>query len=60
MIRGPKWIQSANRCVGPRNPATTERNARSTIGASITVGDSCGCPVPRYSPKNVSNTARIM
>ena len=39
---------------------TTAIPARIHSGIVMTFGDSCGWPSPRYSPKNVSHTARVM
>ena len=34
-------------------PANTEKIARMMSGTVMSGSDSCGCPWPRYSPKNV-------
>ena len=41
-------------------PATTANPARITNGTVIVRSDSCGSPWPRYSPKKVRYTVRVM
>ena len=54
-------LPNANRRIGePRKPRNAVAPARATSGPVIEGGDSCGCAVPRYSPKNVSSTMRVV
>ena len=42
------------------NPAKTENTDSTMSGTVIALGDSCGWPWPRYSPKKVRYTQRVM
>ena len=55
-----KWKNASPKNGAFKNPAKRENTARTMRGTVMTRGDSWGCPCPRYSPKNVRYTHRVM